>query len=76
MLKLYRATPDLGAVSVRLAESLKDRNLPALVLWGDSDSYLPSTYADNQDDYFDAQVHSLAGCGHWPMIDDPGRVTR
>jgi pimeloyl-ACP methyl ester carboxylesterase len=31
-------------------------------------------YAEVQRKYFDAQVHVLAGCGHWPMIDEPERV--
>jgi pimeloyl-ACP methyl ester carboxylesterase len=41
------------------------------VLWGEGDAYLPSSYAQVQKDYFDAEVHMLPGCGHWPMIDEP-----
>jgi len=74
VLQLYRATDDIGGLTVRLAESLRSRNLPALVLWGDGDAYLPVTYAETQKDYFDAQLHILPGCGHWPMIDEPERV--
>jgi len=76
MLKLYRATSDMGALSVRCGELLKERNLPALILWGEGDKFLSSAYAEVQKDYFDAQVHTLPGCGHWPMIDDPAAITQ
>jgi pimeloyl-ACP methyl ester carboxylesterase len=74
VLKLYRATADLGSLTVQLGAALKPLHLPALVLWGDGDKYLPLHYAQAQKDYFDAEVHVMQGCGHWPMIDDPERV--
>jgi pimeloyl-ACP methyl ester carboxylesterase len=49
--------------------------LPALVLWGTGDSFLPSRFASEQADVFpDVDVHLLEGCGHWPFIDEPERV--
>jgi pimeloyl-ACP methyl ester carboxylesterase len=74
MLKLYRATPDPGGLTVGLAERLKPLRLPALVLWGDGDKYLPFRLAEAQKQYFDATVHILPNAGHWPMIDEPERV--
>ncbi len=75
VLKLYRATDDVGDLTARLAEQLKPHNLPALVIWGDGDAYLPVSYAEQQSQYFDARIHILPGCGHWPMIDDPEKVS-
>lgn len=74
VLKLYRATGDVGGLSERLGATLKPLHLKALVLWGEGDAYLPLRYAEIQKQYFDATVHHLPGCGHWPMIDDPETV--
>jgi pimeloyl-ACP methyl ester carboxylesterase len=74
VLKLYRATSDAGAMSEPFGEALKPLALPTLVIWGDGDVYLPVRYAETQKQYFDAQVHVLPRCGHWPMIDEPERV--
>jgi pimeloyl-ACP methyl ester carboxylesterase len=74
VLALYRATGDLGGMGERLAEALEPHHFPALVLWGEGDKYIPVRYAEEQTEFFDAQVHVLEGCGHWPMIDDPERV--
>jgi pimeloyl-ACP methyl ester carboxylesterase len=74
VLKLYRATPDLDGLSLNLGEALKPLTLPTLVLWGDGDKYLPASYAEVQKRYFDAEVHVMPGCGHWPMIDEPDHV--
>jgi pimeloyl-ACP methyl ester carboxylesterase len=71
VLKLYRATSDLDTLATEAATRLKPRSLPALVLWGEGDGYLPVSYAEVQKEFFQAQVHRLPGCGHWPMIDDP-----
>jgi pimeloyl-ACP methyl ester carboxylesterase len=74
VLKLYRATPDPGAVVERLGRALTPHSLPALVIWGDGDKYVPVRYADVQKRYFDAEVHVIGGAGHWPMIDEPEGV--
>jgi pimeloyl-ACP methyl ester carboxylesterase len=74
VLKLYRATSDPGGDSERIGEALRPLSLPALVVWGDGDVFLPVRYAKVQASYFDAQVHVLEHCGHWPMIDEPKRV--
>jgi pimeloyl-ACP methyl ester carboxylesterase len=75
ILKLYRATSDLDAMTGELAARLAPLHLPALVLWGTGDTYLPARFAQEQRRFFDvAGVHLLEGCGHWPFIDDPARV--
>jgi pimeloyl-ACP methyl ester carboxylesterase len=74
VLRLYRATSDLGGMSKALADRLAPLRLPALVLWGAADPYCPSRYAEAQRDFFDVSgVHVLERCGHWPFIDEPER---
>jgi pimeloyl-ACP methyl ester carboxylesterase len=74
VLALYRATPDLSTLSQQQAAVLKPLGLPALVLWGDSDPYVPVKFAEVQQQYFKADTHILHGAGHWPMVDEPERV--
>ncbi|HLK37505.1 MAG TPA: alpha/beta hydrolase [Polyangiaceae bacterium] len=74
ILKLYRATSDVDGMSRDLGRALGPLRLPALVLWGTADSFLSSTYAERQRDFFDVRgVHLLGGCGHWPFVDEPER---
>lgn len=74
ILKLYRDTSDVSGLTMALGERLKPLRLPALVIWGEGDKYLPVRYAHSQAEYFAAQVHLLPNTGHWPMIDEPVRV--
>jgi pimeloyl-ACP methyl ester carboxylesterase len=77
VLKLYRATPDPGGMSENLIGLLAPRDLPALVIWGEHDAYLPSSYADGQKRAFpSAEVHVLPASGHWPFADAPETVER
>ncbi len=77
MLKLYRATDDPGAGGEELAAIMAPRNLPALVIWGEEDAYLPAAYAERQRDAFPAaDVHVLPASGHWPFADSPEAVER
>jgi len=72
ILKLYRATNDLGVLVDRVAGKLVPLQVPALVLWGTGDKYLPVRYAEEQRRFFDVrEVRLMPGCGHWPFIDDP-----
>jgi pimeloyl-ACP methyl ester carboxylesterase len=72
VLALYRATSDLDGQSRLLGGHLMPLKVPALVLWGKGDAYLPYRYAEVQRQYFDVSaVHLLDGCGHWPFIDEP-----
>jgi pimeloyl-ACP methyl ester carboxylesterase len=77
VLKLYRATPDPGGMSENLIGLLAPRDIPALVVWGEHDAYLPSSYAAEQRRAFpSADVHVLPASGHWPFADAPETVER
>ena len=75
VLKLYRQTNDPGAAAERVAGALASRRLPATVVWGARDPYIPVKYAEMQRRWFDVdRVAILDDSGHWPMIDNPAAV--
>jgi pimeloyl-ACP methyl ester carboxylesterase len=75
VLQFYRATPDLGAVTVRDAAALREVNPPTLVIWGGGDPYVPVRFAQVQRQYFPrAEIAVLPASGHWPFVDDPDGV--
>jgi pimeloyl-ACP methyl ester carboxylesterase len=75
VLKLYRATPDPGEVGRRQAAALRPHDIPALVVWGGRDPYIPVANADRQREAFpSARVHVFEDSGHWPFVDDPERT--
>jgi pimeloyl-ACP methyl ester carboxylesterase len=77
VLKLYRATDDPGAAGEEFARLMAPRDLPALVIWGEDDAYLPASYAARQREAFpSADVHVLPASGHWPYADAPDTVER
>jgi pimeloyl-ACP methyl ester carboxylesterase len=77
VLKLYRATDDPGAPDPDLVAALRERDPPALVIWGGGDSFLPRTYAERQREFLPrAEVNVLPDSGHWPFADDPAEVER
>jgi len=77
VLALYRATDDPGGMSQALIQLFADREVPALVIWGEHDAYLPSSYAARQREAFPAaDVHVLPASGHWPFADAPETVER
>ncbi len=77
ILKLYRATDDPGAAGAEFARLMAPRDLPALVIWGEGDAYLPASYAARQREAFpSAAVHVLPASGHWPYADAPDTVER
>ncbi|HEY4281006.1 MAG TPA: alpha/beta hydrolase [Conexibacter sp.] len=77
VLKLYRATGDLGIGARELVALLAPRDIPALVIWGEHDAYLPSSLAPRQRDLFpSADVHVLPSSGHWPFADASETVER
>ncbi|HWH20070.1 MAG TPA: alpha/beta hydrolase [Solirubrobacterales bacterium] len=77
VLKLYRDTDDPGAPDPDLVAALRERDPPALVIWGGGDPYLPSSYAERQVEFLPrAEVNVLPQSGHWPFADDPAEVER
>jgi pimeloyl-ACP methyl ester carboxylesterase len=78
VLKLYRATDEPGSPDPELVAALRRRGeLPALVIWGAGDAYLPSSYAERQREFFpSAEVNVLPDSGHWPFADAPEEVER
>jgi pimeloyl-ACP methyl ester carboxylesterase len=77
VLALYRATDDPGAAGDRFVAAISGRDLPALVVWGEHDPYLPAGYAARQREAFpSAEVHVLVSSGHFPHADSPDRVER
>jgi len=77
VLALYRATDDPGGMSAALVQVFAGRDVPALVIWGEHDAYLPFSYAERQREAFPAaEVHVLPASGHWPFADAPETVER
>jgi pimeloyl-ACP methyl ester carboxylesterase len=77
VLKLYRATDDPGAAATEFSAFMAPRDVPALVVWGEHDAYLPHEYAVRQREAFpSAEVHVLPASGHWPFADAPDTVER
>jgi pimeloyl-ACP methyl ester carboxylesterase len=77
VLALYRATDDPGGMSEALVGMFAEREIPALVIWGEHDAYLPWSFAARQREAFPAaEVHVLPASGHWPFADAPDTVER
>lgn len=77
VLKLYRATSNPDELSRRLIEPLKSLHLPALVIWGACDPYIPVKYAGLQRMAFpSAEMVVLQDSGHWPFADNPQAVSQ
>jgi pimeloyl-ACP methyl ester carboxylesterase len=75
VLELYRSVDDVGGAAERLAVALRGLDVPALVLWGRHDPYLPHALALRQREVFPtARCVVLPESGHWPFADDPPRV--
>ncbi|MDA0824719.1 MAG: alpha/beta hydrolase [Proteobacteria bacterium] len=76
VLKLYRATSDLGGAARELTEALKPLDLDALVVWGKADPYVPHRFAEAQREVFPrVNIVYLEDSGHWPFADNPQAVS-
>ncbi len=76
VLKLYRATNNLGEAASLAHTALRPLDLDCLVIWGKCDPYVPWVYADIQKQTFPrAEVVVLEDSGHWPFIDNPPAVS-
>jgi pimeloyl-ACP methyl ester carboxylesterase len=76
-LKLYRSYESFDSADKMGREQaavLGQKRRPALVIWGETDPYVPVYIAYEQSDAFpDAQVHTLLA-GHWPFVELPEDV--
>ncbi len=69
VLKLYRSSKHVGQNVPPTPDAWK--TLPACVIWGAEDPFIPVEFAEKQKQYFPlAEVHVLPGLGHWPFLDD------
>ena len=72
VLRLYRATPHPDRDAGRYTAALRPLDVPALVVWGKTDPYLPVRLAERQREAFPrARIVVLEASGHWPYADDP-----
>jgi pimeloyl-ACP methyl ester carboxylesterase len=77
VLRLYRNTPNTEEGARQLTEALRPLDLPALVIWGAQDPYIPVEFAERQRQVFPrAEIKILPDSGHWPFADDPGAVAQ
>jgi pimeloyl-ACP methyl ester carboxylesterase len=76
VLRYYRsASENFMTIGRDQAKVLKPLDLPALVIWGRQDPYVPAAQAQNQKQAFPhARIEILDGSAHWPHIDNPKRV--
>jgi pimeloyl-ACP methyl ester carboxylesterase len=75
ILRLYRSVDDIAGEARELAEVLRPLQVPALVIWGRDDPYLPPVLADRQREVFPGAVTQILDeSGHWPFIDQADRV--
>jgi pimeloyl-ACP methyl ester carboxylesterase len=75
ILRLYRSSPPavLAAAGARLAEL----EMPALVVWGTKDPYIPARFARDYARVLpDAELVELDDAGHWPWLDRPDVIER
>ena len=76
MLRLYRSTDDMGALSVSLGESLKSLNLPTMVLWGEDDKTFPAALAEEMCEQFQYRPEfiRLASASLMPQEEQPAKM--
>jgi pimeloyl-ACP methyl ester carboxylesterase len=76
-LKLYRSfgSPDAGdRMGREQAAVLRQKERPALVIWGETDPYVPVTVAYEQDEAFPGARVELLDSGHFPFVDNVEKV--
>jgi pimeloyl-ACP methyl ester carboxylesterase len=76
VLRYYRSSAQTFQTLGRdQAAALRPLDLPALVLWGEKDPYVPVDQAQKQKEAFPhARIVTFAESGHWPHIDNPART--
>lgn len=76
LLRYYRSSiPEDADLGRQQAAALRPLKLPALVIWGRNDPYIPVEQAERQREAFpSAQIHIFENSGHWAFIDNAVRT--
>jgi pimeloyl-ACP methyl ester carboxylesterase len=74
ILRLYRSSP--SEVLAKAGAGLKTLGVPALVVWGERDPYIPARFAREYADVLGAELISLPDAGHWWWLDRPDVIAR
>jgi pimeloyl-ACP methyl ester carboxylesterase len=75
ILRLYRSSP--SEVLAKAGERLATLNMPALVLWGMRDPYIPERFAAEYARALpDSELVELPDAGHWWWLDRPDAIKR
>ena len=74
VLRLYRATDDMGALFAGRGETFRSWSCPVCVVWGARDPFIDAKYAQRQREFFPAaEIHLFEDSGHFPHADNPER---
>lgn len=73
-LRLYRSSP--SEVLARAGERLGTLGMPALVVWGTRDPYIPARFAQAYAQALHAELIELPDAGHWWWLDRPEAIER
>ena len=77
ILKAYRSVPDVNAVAEAQAKRLRPHDRPALVIWGEQDSFIEPEVARRQREAFPhASIHMFPESGHWPFVNEEERTVK
>jgi pimeloyl-ACP methyl ester carboxylesterase len=75
ILRLYRSSPP--DVLERAGAGLAALSMPALVVWGAEDPYIPTGFArDYAAALADSELAVFEHAGHWPWLDEPAVIDR
>jgi pimeloyl-ACP methyl ester carboxylesterase len=75
ILRLYRGAS--SNVLARAGAGLDALAMPALVMWGARDPYIPVRFAEAYARALpDAELEVLQDAGHWPWLDQPAAIDR
>jgi pimeloyl-ACP methyl ester carboxylesterase len=77
VMSYYRDVDDPDALGAAQTAALRPRDIPALVIWGRHDPYIPASYAARQREAFpSAKVRIFDASAHWPFVDERKRAKR
>ncbi len=75
ILRLYRSSP--SEVLAKAGEQLSTLDMPALVVWGAKDPYIPTSFAEEYARVLpDSELLVLPDAGHWWWMDRPDAIER